>query len=125
MATEWKVNKMIRNASTGGVELIHYECSVVHDDYIDCKSVEAGKISCSPDEKASDFIAFDDLTEADVLGWVYTNIAEDGETGDEAKLRIETERASKVAEQASKKTAKSEGCPWATYPEMDNPDEGD
>ena len=115
--TTWKVNNLRRNASTGGVELVYWECRVIDNDDSQCNATEGGKLSCTPDPSSSDFIAYASLKESDVLGWVYKSLIgkkEDGsdETADEAKARIEKERQDKVTAQVADKTKTAEGIPW-------------
>ena len=110
--TTWKVNNMQRNASTGGVELIYWECQVIDNDDPSCRATEGGKLRCDPDPSSSDFIAYASLKESDVLGWVYKSLIKDSETADEAKARIEKVRQDKVTAQVTRKTAKAEGVPW-------------
>ena len=110
--TTWKINDMERNTSTGGVEVVYWECRVVDDTHTDCAATESGKLRLTPDANADDFIAYDNLTEATVLGWVYDSLREDSETADEAKARVETDRQGKVTKQIANKTAKASGIPW-------------
>ena len=110
--TTWKVNNLRRNASTGGVELVYWECRVIDNDDSQCNATEGGKLSCTPDPSSSDFIAYASLKESDVLGWVYKSLIEGSETADEAKARIEKVRQDKVTAQVANKTATAEGMPW-------------
>jgi hypothetical protein len=73
---------------------------------------EGGKLRTTPDASASDFIPYADLTEADVLGWVYSSLIVDDETAAEAKARIEAERTAKVQGQIDRAAANSSGVPW-------------
>ena len=115
--TTWKVNNMRRNASTGGVDLVYWQCNVYDNDDSQCNSTESSKLSCTPDPSSSDFIAYASLKESDVLGWVYKSLIgkkEDGsdETADEAKARIEKTRQDMVTAQVADKTKTAEGIPW-------------
>lgn len=110
--TTWKVNDMVRDDATGGVKTVYWECRVTDNDHLECSAVEGGKLRLEPDATAADFIAYADLTEATVLGWVYNSLIEGEETADEAKTRIETDRQGKVTAQVAKKTDESSGMPW-------------
>ena len=110
--TTWKINNMRRNASTGGVDLVYWQCNVYDNDDSQCNATEGGKLSCTPDPSSSDFIAYASLKESDVLGWVYKSLIEGSETADEAKARIEKARQDKVTAQVADKTATAEGMPW-------------
>ena len=111
--TTWKVNDMVRDDATGGVKTVIWECRVTDNDNTDCVAVEGDKLRLTPDPDAADFIAYADLTEATVLGWVYNSLIEDDETADEAKARIEANRQGKVTAQVARKTAEASGMPWA------------
>lgn len=110
--TTWKVNDMVRDTSTGGVNTVYWECRVHDNEHTDCVATEGGKLRLTPDATASDFVAYADLTEATVLGWVYESLIEGEETATEAKERIEANRQGKVTAQVAKKTAESSGMPW-------------
>lgn len=115
--TTWKVHDMKRNASDGGVTVVYWECRVEETATINgvdetFTAVEGGKLRLTPDANADDFVAYDNLTEATVLGWVYDSLIEDDETATEAKTRIETDRQGKVTAQKAKKTAEANGLPW-------------
>ena len=73
---------------------------------------EGGKLRCEYDASAAGYIAYADLTEADVLGWVYTSLIKDTETAAEAKARIETDRTAKVQKQIDAASSTSDGVPW-------------
>jgi hypothetical protein len=111
--TTWKINDMVRDDATGGVKTVYWECHVSDDTHTDCSAVEGGKMRLDPDPDASDFVAYADLTEATVLGWVYDSLIEGEETADEAKARVETNRQGKVTAQVARKTAEATGMPWA------------
>ena len=110
--TTWKINDMKRNASDGGVHTVYWECIVSDDTHTECTATEGGKLRLTPDANADDFVAYDNLTEATVLGWVYDSLREGDETATEAKTRIETNRQGKVTAQVAKKTADASGTPW-------------
>jgi hypothetical protein len=109
--TTWKILDMKRATDTGAVDTVYWECRV-EDDTHGCQAVEGGKLRLDPDPDAADFIAYADLTEATVLGWVYNSLIEGDETADEAKARIEANRQGKVTAQVARKTAEASGMPW-------------
>jgi len=111
VTTTWKVNNMVHNTDDGGVITVYWEC-VAHSDTGE-SAVEGGKLRLEPDASSPDYVAYDDLTEATVLGWVYNSLIEGEETADEAKARIETVRTGKVEAQIARKTAQATGMPWA------------
>jgi len=108
----WRIANMVRDTATGGVKTVYWECLVKDDTHTDCSASEAGKLYLTPDADADGFIAYEDLTEATVLGWVYDDLREGDETADEAKARIEADRGAKVTAQIAAKTAEADGTPW-------------
>jgi len=105
---------MTHKDSDGGVFLVYWSLIATDGTY---SANSGGKLRCTADPSASDYIAYADLKESDVLGWVYSSLIEqkkDGsdETAAEAKARIETERTAKVQGQIDNATANSDGVPW-------------
>ena len=109
ITTTWSVNDMTHKDSDGGVSLAYWSLTATDGTY---SAQEGGKLRCTADPSASDYIAYADLTEADVLGWVYSSLIVDDETAAEAKARIEAERTAKVQGQIDRATANSTGVPW-------------
>jgi len=103
---------MTHKDSDGGVFLVYWSLVAQSDGDEECGSQEGGKLRCTADPSASDYIAYADLTEADVLGWVYSSLIVDDETAAEAKARIEAERTAKVQGQIDRAAANSTGVPW-------------
>ena len=111
ITTTWTINNMVRDTDTGGVITVYYQCVAKAD--TGESAVEGGKLRLEPDASSPDFVAYDDLTEATVLGWVYNSLKEGDETAEEAKARIEANRTGKVEAQIARKTAQASGTPWA------------
>lgn len=100
---------MERNLSDGGVTIVHWtvvEAEIVGtgEDAITYHSRRYGSCNFTPDPSAADFIAYDALTEATVLGWVHAYI------GADKKEAIETALTAEIAEQ--KTPTKGTGMPW-------------
>ena len=112
----WSINDMKRNTADGGVTIVYWSCTATDDTHSDCTAVEAGKLRLEPDASADGFTAYEDLTEEQVLGWVYESLIEDEETAEQAKTRIEDVRKGKVDAQVARKTAEATGMPWAAEP---------
>ena len=110
ISTTWSVSNMTRNEADGGIVTVYWSCVASDGTY---SATEGGKLRCEPDADAEGFVAYADLTEADVLGWVYTSLIEEEETADEAKARIEANRTGKVQGQIDRASAQAEGMPWA------------
>lgn len=111
--TTWSVNNMTHMDSDGGVILVYWSCVAASDGSPSYSATEGGKLRCEYDASSPDFIAYADLTEDDVLGWVYASLVEGDETPEEAKARIEANRTAKVQGQIDRATAQSSGTPWA------------
>jgi hypothetical protein len=109
----WSVSDMKRDVATGGVNLVYWQCVAADETLPECTATEAGKLRLEPDADAAGFVAYDDLTEETVLGWVCASLIEGEETADEAKARIAANRTSKVEAQLARKTAEANGTPWA------------
>ena len=110
ISTTWSVSNMTRNEADGGIVTVYWSCVASDGTF---SATEGGKLRCEPDASADGFVAYADLTEADVLGWVYTSLIEEEETADEAKARIEANRTGKVQGQIDRASAQAEGMPWA------------
>ena len=74
----WSIETLERNASDGGVIIAHWKYSVestsvdeMGDNFM---AKEYGTVSFTPDPSDPNFVAFDDLTETIVLGWVWNEI---------------------------------------------------
>ena len=112
ITTTWSVTDMTHVNADGGVIKAYWSCVASSDTTPSYSASEGGKLLCTYDASASDYIAYADLTEANVLGWVYNSLIVDDETAAEAKARIETERTAKVQGQIDRAAANSSGVPW-------------
>jgi hypothetical protein len=107
----WSVNNMTHNDADGGVILVYWSCVASDGTY---SATEGGKLRCEPDPSSPTYVPYADLTEADVLGWVYNSLIEGEETAAEAKARIEANRTAKVQGQIDRANSQSSGMPWVT-----------
>jgi hypothetical protein len=112
IATTWSIQDMQHTDATGGVFLVYWSCVAASDENPSCTSSQSGKLNCEPDPSASGYIPYADLTENDVLGWVYNSLIEGDETADEAKARVEASRTAKVQSQIDRATTTASGVPW-------------
>lgn len=94
----WSILSLERNTSDGGVVVAHWRCDGADGDY---KAGAYGSVGFTPDPEAEGFIPFDQLTEADVLEWVYASVD---------KTEIEGKIAEKIAEDKAPKI--EVGVPW-------------
>ena len=109
ITTTWSVNDMTHKDSDGGVFLVYWSLTATDGTY---SAQDGGKLRCTADPSASGYIAYADLKEANVLGWIYSSLIVDDETAAEAKARIEAERTAKVQGQIDRAAANSTGVPW-------------
>ena len=109
ITTTWNVNDMTHKDSDGGVSLVNWSLTATDGTH---SAQEGGKLRCTANPSASDYIAYADLKESDVLGWVYDSLKEGDETAAEAKKRIEDDRTAKVQGQIDRAAANSNGVPW-------------
>jgi len=106
----WSVTNMQRTDADGAVFLVYWSMIASDGTY---SASEGGKLRSEPDASDPDFIPYADLTEADVLGWVYDSLIEGDETADEAKARVEADRTAKVQKQIDAAATTESGVPWA------------
>ena len=110
--TTWSVSNMTHVDADGGVILAYWSLVAVSDGEGGETATEGGKARFTYDASSSDYIAYDDLTEADVLGWIWEANKEGDETADEYKARIEAERTAKVEAQITRNATQATGVPW-------------
>ena len=103
MATfNWSIANTERYLDTGGVFVVHWRVTAeetVGDDTFTASAY--GTVGFTPDADADGFIAYDSLTEADVLAWVH---AEVDQAATEAALTANIE--------AQKNPVSADGKPW-------------
>ena len=102
MAVTWTISTLERNSSDDGVIVAHWRASdseVVGEDTHSGSSY--GTCGFTPDADAEGYVAYADLTEEAVVGWVKEGVDADA---------IEESIASQIAE--SKAPAISVGTPW-------------
>ena len=99
--TVWSIANLERNTSDGGVVVAHWRATATDGDF---SASSYGTCGFTPDPTAPDFVPFDDLTEADVLQWVYA------ELGAEQLAAIEDGLSANIEEQKAPKVIA--GTPW-------------
>ena len=100
MATtyNWTIAQLERQTDTGGVIVAHWRVNAQDGEYT---ASAYGSAGFTPDPTAAGFIPYADLTEADVLAWVWGSV---DKTETEANLAQQIE---------DKKAPKTEtGVPW-------------
>jgi len=122
ITTTWSVTDMQRTDSDGFVFLVYWQCIAGNvtgqtpdgvDEY-DYTATEAGKLRCEGNPSDPGFIPYANLTENDVLGWVYDSLVEGDETPAEAKARVEANRTAKVQGQIDRAATTESGVPWTS-----------
>ena len=95
MTTIWKIDQLDRQTSDGLVTTAHYRVDAVDGDY------SAGSYGTVGFERGDTFIAYDSLTEAQVIAWVKDKLDVEA---------IEANLAAQIALQKAPVTAT--GVPW-------------
>jgi hypothetical protein len=98
MAT-WTIATLEHNVADGGVTVAHWRVSEVDGDY---SASAYGTCGFSPDPSSPDWVAYDDLTEAQCLQWCWDNGVDKDAT--EASLASNIE--------AQKNPVSAHGTPW-------------
>ena len=70
MTTTWSISQLDRNAADGGVTNAHWRVTCTDDGY---SASAYGSVGFSPDPTSPTFKPYAELTEADVLEWVWGN----------------------------------------------------
>ena len=102
---EFKIVQLDRQLPSGGIIAAHWTVSKTTDD------ITAGSYGVQgfqPDPTASDFIAFPQVTEAEVINWIKNAM------GEEALEALEASLDAQIA--AIKTPATATGLPWALTP---------
>ena len=101
MAT-WTIANLERNLADGGVTVAHWR--VTEEETVGDVTYSAssyGTVGFTPDADADGFVAYDSLTEADVLAWVHESVNQDA-----------TEAALTANIEAQKNPVSGSGMPW-------------
>jgi len=108
MAVVWKVISTERETTNNGITAAHWTAldseDVGTDPVVTHSGSSYGSCSFTPDHTSSDFIAYESLTEADVVAWVKAILGSDMVTETEAEV------AAQIAD--SKAPAVAHGVPW-------------
>jgi len=105
VTTTWSVQNMTHNDSDGGVFQVIWQCLAQNDAGPE-SAVEAGKFVTTYDASAAGYVPYADLTEAEVLQWVWDSDGVD-------KTEIEANRTEGVDAQIVKNATTATGVPWA------------
>ena len=94
----WTISTLERELSDGGVIVAHWRCTASDGDY---SASSYGTAGFTADPTAEGFVPYEDLTEADVLGWVWDSVDKDA-----------TEAALQAKIDADKNPTSATGTPW-------------
>ena len=94
----WTIAQLEHNVADGGVVTAHWRVTAQDGEYT---ASAYGSAGFTPDPTAPDFIPYAELTEADVLGWVWGSVD---------KTETEANLASQIEDQKAPKT--ETGVPW-------------
>ena len=102
----WTIPTVERTIATGGIDAINWRCSASEtvgtgDDAVTHTTSRYGTVSCTPDPSASDFIAYDKVTEANCIAWAQADVGKD-----------DTEAALAAQIALLKAPTQATGVPW-------------
>ena len=95
----WTIATCEHEVATGGITVAHWRVSAVDGDYT---ASAYGTCGFTPDPAAPGFKPYDQVTEADVLGWCWADGVDKAET--EASLAAQID--------AAKNPTTANGVPW-------------
>lgn len=96
--TTWTISQLDRHLPDGGVYTAHWRATAIDGDYTASVYSTA---TFTPDPEAENFVPYEDLTEADVLAWVWAEVDKDAA---EATLAAQID--------AQKNPTTASGLPW-------------
>ena len=97
--TTWTISTLEHNVADGGVTVAHWRATDVDGEH---SASSYGTCGFSPDPSDPSFVAYDSLTEAEVLQWCWDNGVDKDAT--EAALAAKIE--------ADKNPVSAAGVPW-------------
>ena len=99
MSATWTIAQLERNTADGGVTVAHWRATMEDGDH---SASAYGTVGFTPDPTSPDFTPFDQLTENQVIVWVW---------GQVDKIATEAALAAKI--DADKNPTTEAGLPWA------------
>jgi len=94
----WNIVTCEHEVATGGITVAHWECIAVDGDYT---ARSYGSCGFAPDASAPDFTPYDQVTENEVIVWVW---------GQVDKMQTEARLAEQI--DALKNPVSATGTPW-------------
>ena len=84
----WTISTLERELADGGVIVAHWRCTASDGDF---SASSYGTAGFTYDASSPDFVPYDELTEADVLAWVWAEGFKDA-TEDALQAKIDAEK---------------------------------
>jgi len=102
----WNISTVEHVIATGGINVIHWRCSASEvvgagDNAVTHSASSYSTVGCTPDPDASDFIAYDSVTEANCIAWAQAALGKD-----------DTEEALAAQIAVLKAPTQATGVPW-------------
>ena len=102
----WMIAQLERNTTDNGVIVAHWRVTAEEtvgtgDDAVTYTASSYGTCGFNPDPTSPSFVPYEDLTEADVLAWVYESVDKDA-----------TEAALTANIEEQKNPVTETGLPW-------------
>jgi hypothetical protein len=102
----WTIAQLERNTTDNGVIVAHWRVTAeetvgTEEDAVTYTASSYGTCGFNPDPASPDFVAYEDLTEADVLAWVYESVDKEA-----------TEAALTANIEEQKNPVTETGTPW-------------
>jgi hypothetical protein len=88
----WTIDTCEYELTTGGITVAHWRCNAVEEDY---NTSAYGSCGFTPDPTSENFKPYNEITEAEVLSWVWASIDKSG-VEDSLQDSINTLKAPKV-----------------------------
>ena len=95
----WSIPMTEYNTEGQGIFCCHWRCTGVDGDH---SASSYGTVGLTPDPSAADFVAYDDVTEAQAQGWVWASVSQ-----------ADTEAAIAAKIDALINPTEASGTPWA------------
>ena len=95
----WTIPTVERVLADGGITIAHWRCDAVEDTH---SAGSYGTVGLTYDASSSDFIAYDSVTEANVITWGQTHVS-----------KSDTESALQAEVDALKTPTTGSGVPWS------------
>lgn len=103
MTPTWTIANCEHDVATGGITVAHWRCTAEDGDFT---ASSYGTCGFTPDASAPDFKPYADVTEAEVLEWVWDSMGIDQVVGIQEALHSNIE--------AQKNPVSASGTPWGS-----------